>query len=275
MYQGDITAILDAGGTAVVQYTYDAWGDLLTTTGSMASTLGAYNPLRYRGYVYDTETQLYYLQSRYYNPAMGRFINADAYASTGQGILGTNMFTYCLNNPILFSDYSGDLAKISSCVGIRDKDKEELDNDDIPERDVTEEVMLALTKAAKRAETKRVLLNMFHLGYLLTEGLIYIEFYNLVNHYAPWDIKREIPWQETIGTPHPGYGAEVVFNGTTMTPEMLGNYCYGYLGHAYGIPFKVLVGGSYYAADFPTSGEALVNEIWDWGYIMKGYLDYY
>ena len=62
MYQGDVTAILDASGTAVVRYTYDAWGNLLTTTGSMASTLGAHNPLRYRGYVYDNETQLYYLQ---------------------------------------------------------------------------------------------------------------------------------------------------------------------------------------------------------------------
>ena len=70
--QGDVTAILNTSGTAVVQYTYDAWGKILTTTGSMASTLGTHNPLRYRGYVYDTETTLYYLQSRYYNPELGR-----------------------------------------------------------------------------------------------------------------------------------------------------------------------------------------------------------
>ena len=73
----------------------------------MAATLGAQNPLRYRGYVYDTETGLYYLQSRYYNPTWGRFINADGYASTGQGIIGNNMFAYCGNNPVIRHDPTG------------------------------------------------------------------------------------------------------------------------------------------------------------------------
>ena len=104
--QGDVVQIRQ-GTTPVVNYTYDAWGKLLTTTGSMASTLGTHNPLRYRGYVYDTETQLYYLQSRYYNPAMGRFINADVDASTGHGLLGTNMFAYCANNPVNYTDATG------------------------------------------------------------------------------------------------------------------------------------------------------------------------
>jgi YD repeat-containing protein len=63
--QGDIVAILNASGTAVVQYTYDAWGKLLSTTGSMANTLGVHNPLRYRGYVYDTESTLYYFRCRW------------------------------------------------------------------------------------------------------------------------------------------------------------------------------------------------------------------
>ena len=73
------------------------------------NTLGNLNPLRYRGYVYDTETGLYYLQSRYYDPEIGRFINADEYVSTGLGVLGTNMFTYCLNNPSSMSDTAGNL----------------------------------------------------------------------------------------------------------------------------------------------------------------------
>ena len=105
--QGDVSAILNSSGTAVVLYTYDAWGNILTTTGSMATTLGTLNPLRYRGYVYDAETGLYYLQSRYYNPELGRFINADAYVSTGQGFVGNNMFAYCGNNPVNCSDPSG------------------------------------------------------------------------------------------------------------------------------------------------------------------------
>ena len=105
--QGDVTVLVNASGTRVVSYTYDAWGNLLTTTGSLATTLGAQNPLRYRGYVSDTETGLYYLQSRYYNPGWGRFINADAYLSTGQGFNGHNMFAYCGNNPISRYDVGG------------------------------------------------------------------------------------------------------------------------------------------------------------------------
>jgi RHS repeat-associated protein len=73
----------------------------------MAGTLGATNPLRYRGYVYDTETGLYYLQSRYYDPEICRFINADGYASTGQGLLGGNAFAYCENEPVKRDDARG------------------------------------------------------------------------------------------------------------------------------------------------------------------------
>lgn len=77
----------------------------------MAATL---NPLRYRGYVYDQETNLYYLQSRYYNPKTGRFLNADAYASTGQGFLGHNMFAYCGNNPVNYIDSNGEFALLAA-----------------------------------------------------------------------------------------------------------------------------------------------------------------
>ena len=104
--QGDILKVITATGTKVAAYTYDAWGKLLTSTGDLAEV----NPLRYRGYFYDTETGLYYLQSRYYDPEVSRFINPDAFASTGQGILGTNMFTYCRNNPVNLSDPTGTSA---------------------------------------------------------------------------------------------------------------------------------------------------------------------
>ena len=105
--QGDIVGILDSDGTLVVEYKYDAWGNPLDSSGSMADTLGWYNPFRYRGYVWDDETWLYYVSSRYYNPETGRFINADIIVSTGQGILDSNMFAYCRNNPVRRKDVTG------------------------------------------------------------------------------------------------------------------------------------------------------------------------
>ena len=80
---------------------------MLSCTGTLATTLGSDQPFRYRGYVYDTETGWYYLQSRYYNPETCRFISADVLLSTGQGVLGYNSFAYCLNNPVNRVDPSG------------------------------------------------------------------------------------------------------------------------------------------------------------------------
>ena len=104
--QGDVVGILNSSGTDVVTYTYDAWGNLLSTTGSMASSLGLNNPLRYRGYVYDRETGLYYLQSRYYNPTICRFISADNLVAPETSV-GCNQFIYCCNNPVSYSDSTG------------------------------------------------------------------------------------------------------------------------------------------------------------------------
>ena len=105
--QGDVVKLIDKTGSTVVEYTYDSWGKLLSTSGSLAETFGAEQPFRYRGYVYDEETGWYYLQSRYYNPELGRFISADVYLSTGQGVLGHNAYAYCLNNPVNCLDSAG------------------------------------------------------------------------------------------------------------------------------------------------------------------------
>ena len=75
--QGDAVALIDANGTQVVEYGYDVWGNPISKTGSLAATIGTLNPFRYRGYVYDEETELYYLRSRVYNPEWKRFMNAD------------------------------------------------------------------------------------------------------------------------------------------------------------------------------------------------------
>ena len=112
---GDVTGIAKGSGTQLVYYYYTAYGTAYvsynTAYQALGATLSGVNPLFYRGYVYDRETGLYYLQSRYYNPKVGRFINADALVSTGQGLLGNNMFAYCLNNPVNGVDPTGNLTK--------------------------------------------------------------------------------------------------------------------------------------------------------------------
>ena len=110
--QGDVIAILNSYGGTAVEYKYDAWGNILSVTGALASTLGAVNPFRYRGYYYDTETEFYYLNSRYYDPQVGRFLNADEPVLLGAngGIMGYNMFAYCNNNPVCFADSAGNKA---------------------------------------------------------------------------------------------------------------------------------------------------------------------
>ena len=123
--QGDVVKIIDSTGTTVATYTYDAWGNPISTANTTPSTLESLNPLRYRGYVYDAETGFYYLQSRYYNPQIGRFLNADSFASTGQGFVGHNMFAYCGNNPVTHDDDGGNYWEtaidiISLCISIVD-----------------------------------------------------------------------------------------------------------------------------------------------------------
>ena len=121
--QGDVIALYRSDynsstgayyATLIATYAYDPWGNPTgiynpngTSIAQNIAHVAAYNPFRYRGYRYDADTGFYYLQSRYYDPTICRFINADGYASTGQGILGFNMFAYCGNNPAINTDPSG------------------------------------------------------------------------------------------------------------------------------------------------------------------------
>ena len=110
--QGDVVGLVNSNGTTVVSYTYDAWGNPESITGSMASTLGAANPFRYRSYYFDTESGLYYLMSRYYDPVVGRFLNADEVIVGPGSVQGTNLFQYCFNNPIFNCDNNGNWPHI-------------------------------------------------------------------------------------------------------------------------------------------------------------------
>ena len=99
--RGDIVGIIDTDGNVVVEYKYDAWGKALSTTGTLAGTLGSLNPFRYRGYIYDEETGLYYLRMRYYGADACRFLSADRKGTE------KSLYTYCSNSPINFGDWNG------------------------------------------------------------------------------------------------------------------------------------------------------------------------
>ena len=102
---GNIIGLMDTNGVEVATYTYDAWGQILNL--DELSDIAEINPMRYKGYYYDTETGYYYLMSRYYDPVVGRFLNADSFAGTSQGVTGFNMFAYCGNNPVSRIDSEG------------------------------------------------------------------------------------------------------------------------------------------------------------------------
>ena len=108
--QGDVVEIYNSSGTRVCEYAYDAWGNCTLVSGAVSGIAGI-NPIRYRGYYYDRETKLYYLNARYYNPEWRRFISPDdtAYLDP-ETPNGLNLYAYCYNDPINYADPSGHMA---------------------------------------------------------------------------------------------------------------------------------------------------------------------
>ena len=121
--QGDVVRILNEGGAEVAIYTYDAWGKNLQITDKDGNDVSGnpthianINPFRYRGYYYDTETGWYYLNARYYDPNVGRFLSPDVILGANGGLQGYNLFAYCNNNPVMFADPSGNFAIFGGLV---------------------------------------------------------------------------------------------------------------------------------------------------------------
>lgn len=121
--QGDVIGLLNSFGSIVALYTYNAWGKLLSVTTAngaaitSSTNIALRNPLRYRGYYYDTETRFYYLQSRYYDPQIGRFLSCDTQIDTDL-ISALNLFEYCDNNPVNYSDTNGNLPFLAITAAI-------------------------------------------------------------------------------------------------------------------------------------------------------------
>ncbi|MBQ8393462.1 MAG: RHS repeat protein [Clostridia bacterium] len=114
--QGDVLDVYNTDGTVLVSYTYDAWGNFTesvygtTTEAAIASSL----PFRYRSYYYDIELGMYYLNTRYYDPQIGRFINVDSAMSNANGTVnGNNLYIYCFNNPVMYTDSNGNWPEVS------------------------------------------------------------------------------------------------------------------------------------------------------------------
>lgn len=113
--QEDIIGIYDQDYHLIATYEYDSWGKILNIKDNLgndisndASHIAQINPFRYRSYYYDRETNLYYLNSRYYNPEWGRFINVDSIIGSTQDHLGYNLYAYCSNNPVMYIDTEGE-----------------------------------------------------------------------------------------------------------------------------------------------------------------------
>ena len=225
--QNDITGLIDENGTSVVQYQYDSWGKLLGITGSLASTIGKRNPFRYRGYYYDDETGMYYLQSRYYDPEIKRFICADKYASTGLNLCACNMYVYCYNNPILFRDKSG-TRPIAGTTLTGETDMERAISFDYMNNrkttvDWTNKLMNFMNKNVTEFQV-----------YIDTHGLLktMFYFYFKVDNGGLWDIKCKEEWQFEPGKKY-------FFKGEELRQDDPGNINYGYVGAVY-FPLDIL-----------------------------------
>ena len=119
--QGDIVGIVDSSGTLVVEYKYNAWGTILSKSGIMANTLGHRNPFRYRSYIYDEETWMYWLKSRYYYPELHRFISPDCFVAVQNDLFGLNTYAYCNNAPVCCCDADGNIPQVVIDKHIHDK----------------------------------------------------------------------------------------------------------------------------------------------------------
>ena len=118
--QGDIIGIVDSEGSQVVVYRYDAWGEVLVSSDASGFGLAKINPLRYRGYYYDQETGLYYLQTRYYDPKVRRFLNADdasVLTKDPEQLTEKNLYAYCDDNPVMYRDDTGMFDIVSGIFG--------------------------------------------------------------------------------------------------------------------------------------------------------------
>lgn len=202
--QGDVIAIVDKNAQTVARYTYDAWGKLLSikdTGGNIIDAndhIATINPFRYRGYYYDEEIGLYYLQSRYYDANMGRWLNSDDTSCLGiNTVIGCNLFVYCENNVINHIDPTGYKAI-----------------------DVT--IRLTSTMCIN-ALYLYSLARLYRWAGLVGKLALLYKFYTLVKTNGKWDFKNQRAWKLKSGDYY-------TFMGVKLTVADIGNIHFGFVG---------------------------------------------
>ena len=193
--QGDVMYLIDANENTVASYEYDPYGNIVSATGTMA----AINPLRYRGYYYDAELEMYYLQSRYYDPQICRFLNADSInvLNASESVLDHHLFAYCNNNPLMNYDPNGNKAI-----------------------DVTWRLISVMISNAMYL---RSLAKLSVYTGLLGKGLLLAKFLGLVKTGGKWDFKNQKEWQLNSRDYY-------VFFGSRVTVADVGNIHFGFVG---------------------------------------------
>lgn len=241
--QGDVIGLIDTAGTWVVEYSYDVWGNIRNVFGSMASTLGQDNPIRYRGYYYDNETKLYYMISRYYSPELCRFINPDRYVSTGRGINGCNMYVYCENNSVNRIDILGE-CWYDAKGNWRHDSWEYIGNYERKAEPKTKPVVDITWKLTSEMRKNAAELREYERNYGLVWAALY--FINKVKTGGDWDLKNQERW-------HFNDNFTYTFNGVKLRNDDIGNIHYGYVGRElFGIDILLIGGGAYQVkTDFP------------------------
>lgn len=289
--QDDIIGILDGNYNIVAKYSYDSWGNILSITdndgndvSNNASHIANINPFRYRSYYYDKETKLYYLNSRYYNPLWGRFLNPDTLLNANQDILSYNLYLYCSNNPIVNTDSHGKgilssivkkvkkavkkvtkvvktvvktvVSTVKSFVSSISKPSSK------PKKSSSSGSSSSAVCSIKKVNPKTSSLPDYteeldkvlnrNVNYLKTMGMtngtaaIYNFYINVKDHGGPWDYKTEKSWEKDISVPYLGQQTEFIWRGYVITAEDFGNINYMFTGLAVGFSPEILYMGAGY-----------------------------
>ena len=252
--QGDIVAILDENGNTVVSYGYDAWGAPLWCTGERAETLGKVQPFRYRGYVFDEETGLYYLKSRYFNSAICRFISSDVFFEKINSANSQNIYTYCHNEPVVKYDKNGNAS--DSCITLFVEGSADV------KIDITERLNQTMEEGYNE-------ISKYCMEHGLAETIVY--FVENVKTGGKWDLKNRANWNLRKGETY-------IYNDIPLRWDEPGNISFGYIGSAiFGTDvlqlgagmYQIMSGTSYWGYVSSYGDDPLDSMCIQYGYLLK------